>query len=226
MQNIDALIATSLHTADAESRLAAADAAFATHFVTLTGDAQARCWRGLDHGAKFRLVVRRIEALGLAWMPSTVLEYIAKYDARFALGPVEAAVEGALERLSIDNGQHAATADTKEDRAFFRRATTAFTNALIQYRAGVRPALLASGAWLLPSRRAGEAPHIVRMDGDWTCSCRAGHQAHWATAMLIAIEVSHDDLSRFDDGDVEIEDMPTPAQLGARLCAARSLAAA
>jgi len=100
MQTIDQLIATSLHTADATERLAAADAAFAATFAALPADAQARSWRGLDHGAKFRLIVRRIEALGMSWMPSVVEAQIAKYDARFALGPVEAAVEGALERAA------------------------------------------------------------------------------------------------------------------------------
>jgi hypothetical protein len=142
-------------------------------------------------------------------------------------GPVDMAVEGALERLAIDNGQHAAVADTKDDRAYFRRAATSFGNALIEYKAGVRPEPLASGAWLLPSRRPGEAPHIVRMDGDWTCSCKAQASMHWPIALIIGIEVANDDMTRFDDGDVE-EDGPiirlrlvAPAPLGRRLCAAR-----
>jgi hypothetical protein len=213
---IDQLIDTTFHTADAQSRLAAADAQFAAEFVALKGEAQAARWRGLDHGAKFRLVVRRIEALGKTWMPSIVEEFIAKYDAQFAAGPVDAAVEGALERLAFDNAQHAETAD-KADRAHFRRAATAYTNALIEYRNGVRPQLLNSGAYLLPSRRAGEAPHIVSMDGDWTCNCKAGASMHWPLALVIGIEVSQDDMERFDDPPCE----PTPAELGQRLAAAR-----
>lgn len=120
-------------------------------------------------------------------------------------GPVELAVEGALERLAFDNGQHARAAETKDDRAYFRRAATSYGNALIEYKAGVRPASLASGAWLLPSRRPGEAPHIVRMDGDWTCSCKAGASMHWPIALIVGIEVSQDDMNRFDDDDLEDE---------------------
>lgn len=150
-------------------------------------------------------------------------------------GPVELAVEGALEQLAIDNGGHARTAETKDDRAYFRRAATSFGNALIEYKAGVRPAPLASGAWLLPSRRPGEAPHIVRMDGDWTCSCKAGASMHWPIALIVGIEVSHDAMERFDDppapepnplGDTEgDEEDPGEWRIGAvmgqRLAAAR-----
>lgn len=219
MTTIDQLIETSFATSASAERIAAADAQFCATFVALPADAQARCWRGLDHGSKFRLVCRRIEALGMSWMPSVVEEYIAKYDARFALGPVEAAVEGALERLAIDHGQHAATAIGKDDRAYFRRAATSYTNALIQYRAGVRPELLASGAWLLPSSRAGEAPHIVRLDGDWVCSCKAQQSMHWPIALVCGIEQAYEDMQTFDDGDVEAEELP--AHLGARICEAR-----
>jgi len=202
----------------AAERLAAADAAFLATFVSLKGEAQAARWRGLDYGSKFRLVVRRIEQLGMSWEGNVVEAQIAKYDARFALGPLDQAIEGALERLACDNGQHAATAETKDDRAYFRRAATSYGNALIEYRAGVRPELLASGAWLLPSRRAGEAPHIVRMDGDWVCSCKAHASMHWPIALIISIEVANDDMQRFDDPPSK----PTPAELGQRLCAARS----
>jgi hypothetical protein len=144
-------------------------------------------------------------------------------------GPVELAVEGALERLALDNSQHAEAAD-KSDRAYFRRAATSFTNALIEYKAGVRPQLLASGSYLLPSRRPGEAPHIVRMDGDWICSCKAGASMHWPIALVVGIEVSQDDMERFDDGPDEEEDGPiirlmlvAPARpLGRRIADARA----
>jgi hypothetical protein len=218
MTTIDTLIASTFATADAESRLAAADAAFAAHFVALTGDAQARSWRGLDHGAKFRLVCRRIEDMGMSWMPSVVEAQIAKYDARFALGPVEAAVEGALERLAIDNGQQAATAIGKDDRAYFRRASTAYTNALREYRAGVRPDRLSSGAFLLPSSTAGDPPHIVRLDGDWICSCKAQQSMHWPIAMVVGIEQAFEDMQTFDDGDIDAEELPA---LGDRIAEAR-----
>jgi hypothetical protein len=214
---IDQLIDTTFHTAEADARMQAADAQFVAAFVALKGDEQARRWRGLDHGAKFRLVVRRIEQLGMSWESSVVEAQIAKYDERFAQGPIELAVEGALERLACDNAQHAQTAD-KADRAHFRRNATAYTNALVQYKIGVRPQLLDSGAWLIPSSTPGKAAHIVTMDGDWICNCAAGASMHWPIALVIGLEVSQDDMQAYDDGDVE----PTPTELGQRLCEARS----
>lgn len=209
MTDINQLIATTFATADADARLAQADAEFLAVFVALSADEKARRWRGLDHGAKFRLIARRIEQLGKSWMPSDVEAQIAKYDDRYALGPVDAAVEGALERLALDNSQAAQQAESKEDRAHFRRAATAFTNALIQYRNGVRPDVLSSRAQLLPSRRPGEAPHLVTLDGDWMCSCKAGASMHWPIALVIGIEVAMDDLARFD-GACDPPNEPSP----------------
>lgn len=195
---IETLIEKTFHTADADQRTAAADAEFLFTFLSLKGEARAACWRGLDTGAKFRLVVRRLEQLGHDWMPSDVEAQIARYDERYAAGPVDAAVEGALERLALEHARSAETAD-KADRAFFRRAATAYTNALVQYRNGVRPEILASGARLIPSSQPGKPAHLVTMDGDWTCSCCARSSMHWPLALVIAIEIAHDDMTRFDD---------------------------
>lgn len=177
-------------------------------FLALKGETRAARWRQLDHGSKFQLVAQAIvKQTGRDWTDAEVAEGIALYDAKYSAGPVELAVEGALERLALDSAQHArssAAADEPKDATFFRRSATAYTNALIEYRNGVRPQLLAGGAYLLPSRRPGEPAHIVSMDGDWTCSCKAGASMHWPIALIIGIEVSHDDMERFDDGDVEI----------------------
>jgi hypothetical protein len=203
MKTIETIVNQALHTAECDQRMAEADAQFATDFVTMSPERQASCWRGLSHAEKSRLVVRRIEALGKDWTPSTVESFIAKYDERFAAGPVDAAIEGALERLAEESATAMRLARADGDKAggaFWQRAATAYTNALIEYRKGVRPELLRSGAQLLPSRRAGEAPHIVRMDGDWTCSCKAGAAMHWSLALIIGIEVAHDDMARYDDG--------------------------
>jgi hypothetical protein len=216
---IETLIAATFHTADADARMSEADAAFAAEFLALKGDAQAARWRGLDHGAKFRLVVRRIEALGKTWEPSIVEDFIARYDIQFAASPIDAAVEGALERLAIEHADAGRLADLAGDKAHRkaeRAAATAFSNALVQYRAGVRPQQLASGAYLLPSRRPGEAPHIVRMDGDWICSCCAGASWHWPLALIVGIEGAIEDMQRFDD-PTEI----APADLGRRIAEAR-----
>jgi hypothetical protein len=197
-------------------------------FLELKGEARAARWRGLDHGAKFQLVAQQIERLGYDWMPSDVEAQITKYDEKYSAGPIELAIEGALERLALENAQHAQVAEAKDDRAYFRRAATSYTNALIEYHNGVRPQQLPSGAWLLPSRRAGEAPHIVSMDGDWTCNCKAGASMHWPIALVVAIEVAMDDLTRFDDGELDAEDAEALAEaaqptrpLGERIAEAR-----
>lgn len=199
---IDTLIATTFHTAEAEDRLKDAEAAFVETFMALKGEARAARWRGLTTAEKSRLVVRRIEALGKTWMPSDVAAFISRYDAEYAAGPVEAAVEGALERLAFDNAQRAETAD-KADRAFFRRNATAYSNALDQYRRGVRPQLLDSGARLIPSSQPGKPAHIVRLDGDWVCSCQARASMHWPLALCIGIEQAFEDMQQFDDGNCD-----------------------
>lgn len=208
---IETLVSTTFHTADADQRIAAADAQFLAVFLSLRGEAQAARWRGLDHGAKFRLVVRRIEQLGKTWMPSVVEAQIAKYDEQYAAGPVEAAIEGALERLAREHANAARLADRLGDKAHRkaeRAQATAFTNALVHYKAGVRPQLLASGAWLIPSSTPGKPAHLVTMDGDWVCSCAAGANMHWPLALIIGLEGAHDDMDRYDDGDRESEDVP------------------
>lgn len=257
MKNNEAIVSQALHTADCDARMAEADAQFVQTFMSLKGEAQAARWRGLTTAEKSRLVVRRIEAIGKDWTPSIVAEFIAKYDAKFAAGPVDAAVEGALERLALESADHARAAESKADRTHFRRAATAYTNALTQYRNGVRPEVLSSGARLVPSSTPGKPAHLLTMDGDWVCSCCAGASMHWPIALVIGIEVAHDDMQAHDDGDVEPptdsermaaiwgldpattpggegtitermariwsnEPEPTPAELGRRLCEARS----
>lgn len=196
-------------------------------FLALKGEARAARWRQMDRAGKWQLVVQQIERLGYDWMPSDVELHIAKYDERYAAGPLDAAIEGALERLACDHRAHAraaAAGDAPKDATFFRRAATAYTNALDQYTKGVRPQLLTSGAYLLPSS-SGQPAHIVHMDGDWVCSCKAGASMHWPIALIIGLEVAHDAMQTFDDGDVEdvaIIDDAAPAQLGRRLAEARS----
>lgn len=168
---------------------------------------RARRWRQFDHSAKWQLVALMIERRGYDWDEASIQHWIGHYDERYALPPVEAAVEGALKRLateSSDAARCAAASGDKDGRTTFRRAATAYTNALIEFRKGVRPELLDSGAYLLPSRRAGEAPHLVRMDGDWVCSCPAGASLHWPIALVIAHEVAYDDLATYgDDGPAD-----------------------
>lgn len=141
---------------------------------------------------------------------------------------IEAAVSGALERLADEHARSARTARAqglKDDAKFFQRNANAFTRALLFYRAGLRPSPTERGGWLLPSQRPGEAPHLLHMDGDWCCSCASGQQIHWASALLIGIEVGTDDLDRFDDcGETAVahEEPPPAAPLGQRIAQARA----
>lgn len=217
-------------------RLQIADAQFLTVFLSLHGEERAARWRMLDSGAKFRLVARQLTALGYEWTDALVAGQIVKYDAKYAAGPVEAAVEGALERLALEHASAARLADQAGDlphRKAERAAATAFTNALREYRKGVRAALLPSGNWLLPSSSGGR-PHIVRMDGDWMCNCDAGANMHWPIALVIAIEVAQDAMREYDDGAPDSElaaalertsealaRMQAAQRLAARICAAR-----
>lgn len=82
--------------------------------------------------------------------------------------------------------QEARTAGLKDEAKSFQRTANAFTGAIEEYTKGARPAELPGGAYLLPSRSNGVA-HLVRCDGDWTCTCAAGASAHWAMALVIAV---------------------------------------
>lgn len=235
MKTIDSLIATTFATADASDRCAAADAQFLAVFLSLKGEARAACWRGLDYASKYRLVARQLAAVTGDWMPSDVEGWIARYDEKWAAGPIDAAIEGALERLAADHAQYARSARAggeKDDAKHFQRAANAYTKALLYYRNGVRPEQTARG-WMLPSQRPGEPPHLLHMDGDWICTCAAGASLHWASALIIGIEVAMDAMQQEDDGacdppgdnplgDDEGDSLPSARQFGQRLCAARS----
>lgn len=126
------------------------------------------------------------------------------------------AVTAALERLAETEARAARQARTRGDAkeaAYFQRACTSYTNALIEYSQCVRPQQLPSGAWLLPSRRPGEPPHIIRMDGDWICDCRAGSMAHWPIGLIIGLEVAQDYLDQLDGGEAETSPPPPPTPI-------------
>jgi len=167
------------------------------------------------------------------------------------MSTMELAVLAALERLADENARSADLArkcNEKADATFFQRAANSYVKALQFYRAGLRPDVLAPGRWLLPSQRPGEPPHLLHTDGDIRCTCPSADQIHWASALIIGIEVAHDILEAEgvgdgepdeggDDGEGEVlsiqyddipypdeignPDAPTPAQLGSRLAQAR-----
>jgi hypothetical protein len=124
----------------------------------------------------------------------------------------DAAVEAALERLAAENAQSARTARAaglKDDAKFFQRAANSYTRALSEWTKGTRPEQTQGGNWLLSSRTGGP-DHLLRLDGDWTCTCASGTTDHWAKALIVACEVAQDDLARFDDGDYSEMTAPDP----------------
>jgi hypothetical protein len=131
-----------------------------------------------------------------------------------SLAVFDLAILAALERLSESHAQYARNAiirDDKSSAALFTRESNAYARALGYYQAGVRPVATPHG-YVLPSQRPGEAPHQLTLDGDWTCTCPAGESMHWAKALIIGIEVAHDDMQRLDSGDdgEQDSDPPTP----------------
>jgi len=121
--------------------------------------------------------------------------------------PSDAYVIGALERLAeieANAARVARIAKLPDDAKFFQRSANAYTRALCYWLAGIRPTRTPNG-YVLPSQRAGEAPHKLTMDGDWTCTCLAGASMHWAKALIIGLEVAQDDMATLgDDSPPEI----------------------
>ena len=98
---------------------------------------------------------------------------------------------------------HIAQADEyKQSASYFQRIANANARGLEQWEAGIRPQLLASGGWMLPSKSDG-CPHMLRKDGDWTCVCAAGSSDHWAKSLIVAIEAVADAFDQFDDDGME-----------------------
>lgn len=198
-------------------------------FLATKGDERAATWRTTTLAGKRELVGQMMTRYELEVTDATVAAWIAKYDAKWGSEPttIEAAVLGELGRMAADHADYARTARAAGDKATakeFQRAANAYANAAADYARGIRPELLPGGRWMLPSHRAGEAAHILTKDGDWVCSCQSGAQIHWASALIIGIELAELAMDRDDAGDVEPEaERPTqtPAQFGARLANAR-----
>jgi hypothetical protein len=110
--------------------------------------------------------------------------------------PSDQAVEAAFELLIERSERQRHTAYLGQVCAVLlrdlRRTENAYMNARLMWRAGYRPERTHGDAWTLYSRSGGE-PHILVIENDdWVCSCPAGRSAHWAAALMIAIEVAGD----------------------------------
>lgn len=86
-----------------------------------------------------------------------------------------------------------------------RRTRNAYANALQEWINGLRPVMLANGAWMLPSRNA-NAPHILTKDGEWGCTCDAGASMHWAKALVEGVEIACDQQVTIPDVLAEAAD--------------------
>lgn len=188
-------------------------------FLALSSTERAARWRQMDRAGKWDLVTQAITRQVGDWMTEEVERAIEHWDARYALPASETAVCAALERMAEETAQHARVsraAGEKDDAKFFQRASNAYAKALGFYQNGLRPVQTERG-WMLPSQRAGEPPHLLHKDGDWVCCCPSGEHIHWASALIIGLEIAGDDMDRFDDPMDA-----APAELGKRLAEARA----
>jgi hypothetical protein len=127
---------------------------------------------------------------------------------------LDRAVTAALERLAETEARAARQARTRgetKEAAYFQRAVNAYVKALGFWLAGLRPTQTPNG-WLLPSQRPGEAPHKLTLDGGWICTCPSGEHIHWASALIVGIEVGQDDLDQFG-GETETPPPPEPTPI-------------
>lgn len=163
------------------------------------------------------------------------------YAIRAAAMPAttEAAVVAALEKFEEEYRDYEATARAAglaDDATEWLRHANAYMRAREQYEAGIRPESLGDRAYVMPSQRPGGESHLLRFDGDWTCSCKAGASAHWAKHLIIGIERAYEDMQRFDsdpsgddcpdhgphtDDDCPKCDAPVLLDLGTRIARAR-----
>jgi hypothetical protein len=112
----------------------------------------------------------------------------------------------------------------KDEIKFYTAQYAAYMRALGYWSDGLRPQLLPSGAYLIPSgSQRTAAPHRIEKHGHiWLCgpTCKAT-AFHWHTALMTAIESVDEAAAQLEDED---EPFPaaTAATFGARLARARA----
>lgn len=211
-------------------------------FAALDPATKAARWRQFDQATKLQVVQLALVAKHGDCDQALIAHHVAKLDARWGQEPTttEAVVSGELARLADAEAQHARAARQVGEMAHakdYQRMANAYANALAQYQAGIRPVALAGGRWTLPSRRSGEPAHVLTLEsGLWVCTCAAGATAHWASALMVGIEVADDAMLDADDdepgadcpdhGPHAEDDCPKcrceiEADLGARIARAR-----
>lgn len=199
-------------------------------FQAQSSEGRRQTWAAASEGDRRGLALQIIRRQNHGPDEATIALYLEQLDARFGLSPIERAVCGALERLADSHQRSAETAETTEERTYFRRWAGAFHKALYYYKQGVRPEQTDSGAWLVPS--ATRAAHIHGVSRDGQCTCEAQNRGCWHSALITGIETAGDDMDRFDSLEAEEEpidyqtEAAARAELGRRLCAARSRCAA
>ena len=167
---------------------------------------------------------------------ATIALYVELLENKFGLSEVERAVCGALERLAETHQRSSESAETREERTYFRRWAGAFRKALYLHLQGTRPEQTPGGAWLVASATRCGQVHQVERSGQ--CTCEAQNRGCWHSALVTGIETAYDDLARLGSGDEpaeEEEEPPAPARLDddrrvaslvSRLSAARAKIAA
>jgi hypothetical protein len=158
-------------------------------------------WLTASDADKRGLALQIIRHKGHGPDEATIALYLGLLEERFGLGPVEIVVASALERLAEAHQRSAESAETKEERVYFRRWSGAFRKALYRWLQGVRPEQTPGGAWLVTSATRLETVHQVERSGE--CTCEAQNRGCWHSALVSGIESAYDDMERFDGGDDE-----------------------
>ena len=110
--------------------------------------------------------------------------------------PLETVIASQLETEAIRYAGEVMTCRASGDKDAAKeaqRAANAFSKALLYWNEGIRPEMTEAGNWLLPSQRAGEPPHLLHKSGDWICTCPSGPAWHWASALIVGVEMAYDD---------------------------------
>jgi len=143
---------------------------------------------------------------------------------RAALDELAMNVLGEIRKLesAIKANDSQGDPDYKSEVRYYTAHYNAYNKALFHWDKGLRPTQAANGDWLIPSGSTGGLVHRVSREGNvWLCgpSCKAT-AFHWHQALIEALERAEELMDLHDDLDAE--PLPTPADLGARLAAARA----
>jgi hypothetical protein len=165
-----------------------------------------RVWAAASDADKRGLAIQCIRHGNHGPDEATIAMYLDILEGQLGLSPIDRSVAGALERLADSHQRSAETAETSDERVYFRRWAGAFRKALLFYLQGARPEQAPCGSWLVMSASRFGQVHQVERSGQ--CTCEAQNRGCWHSALVTGIETGYDDLTRLgaDDGATVPED--------------------